>query len=223
MVVAAPLAEQLTERLKHEDVVCITASLDDYWSLLDELGEEPFPIECDIEYVSGQIRAQIGMAIDRHETIVANIISVLRAAFYTTPDIRVMGSNKLVYVPSFELATKPDVLVMKGESQLFPRKGQESGIINPYILVEVHSDSTYREDMPIKLRCYKQLDSVQHIIYLEQGVPFVSVYTKQQDSRHWLNEDFDTLDMAVTIGDVTLSMQDIYHKVVATNSSATNA
>lgn len=223
MVVADPLAEQITERLKNEDVVVITASLDEYWTLLDELGEEPFPIEYCIEYVNGQIVASEGVETDNHELIVANITSLLVRAFYNDLTIRVMSSNKVIYVPTCELAVKPDVLVMKGESQLFPRKGQESGIINPYLLVEVHSDSTERKDMHVKLRCYKQLESVQHIIYIEQGVPFVSVYTKQQDNRHWLNEDYDTLDMAVSIGEFTLSMQDIYHKVVMTTTSATNA
>ncbi|CAN5656894.1 hypothetical protein BH09BAC4_BH09BAC4_14990 [soil metagenome] len=222
MVVTAPLAEQITERLKNEEVVFITASLDEYWNVLDELGKEPFPVEYDIEYINGQIRAQIGMASDRHETIVANVISTLRAVFYDLPNTRVMGSNKLVYVPACELAVKPDVLVMSAESQLLPPKGQESGITNPYLLVEVHSDSTYREDMHVKLRCYKQLESVQYIIYIEQGVHFVSIYTKQQDSRHWLNEDYDTLDMAVSIGEFTISMKDIYHKVVM-NTRATNA
>ncbi|SFE99647.1 hypothetical protein [Spirosoma endophyticum] len=107
MVVTAPLAEQITERLKNEEVVFITASLDEYWNVLDELGEEPFPVEYDIEYLNGQIRAQIGMASDRHETIVANVISTLRAVFYDLPNTRIMGSNKLVYVPACELASSP--------------------------------------------------------------------------------------------------------------------
>ncbi|MFD2569569.1 Uma2 family endonuclease [Spirosoma soli] len=221
MVDTTSLAEQLKERLKNEPIVFIDASLDEYWSVLDELGEEPFPLEYDIEYINGQIRAQIGMASDRHETIVLNIGGILRTAFYDTPNIRVMGSNKLVYVPVCELAVKPDVLVMNAASQLFPRKGQESGIINPYMVVEVHSDSTYHEDMHVKLRCYKQLESVQYIIYIEQGVPFVSIYTKQQDSRHWLNEDYDQLDMVVQLDGIELPMKDIYHKVALT--SARNA
>ncbi|GAB3946618.1 hypothetical protein GCM10028805_17430 [Spirosoma harenae] len=214
MIATTSIATQIIERLKHDPVVFIPATLDEYWAVLDELSEEPFPLDYDIEYVNDQIRAQIGMASDKHETIVLNIGSALRTIFYDTPDLRVMGSNKLVYVPICELAVKPDVLVMKGESQLFPRKGQESGIINPYLLVEVHSESTYREDMHVKLRCYKQLQSVQHIIYVEQEVPFISVYTKQQDNRHWLNEDYTSLDMAVQIDTFTIPMQDIYHKVV---------
>lgn len=223
MIGTLSLAEQITERLKDEKVVFVTASIDEYWAVLAELSEKPLLMEYAIEYIDKQIRAQIGMASDNHEIVVANVIRVLGNAFYEMPTVRIMGSNKLVYVPACELAVKPDVLVMKGESQLFPRKGQEAGITNPYLLVEVHSDSTYREDIHVKLRCYKQLQSVQYIVYIEQGVSFVSVYTKQQDSRHWLNTDYDQLDMAVQIDDFSISMQDIYHKVVMNTNSAANA
>jgi hypothetical protein len=58
-----------------------------------------------------------------------------------------MGSAKTVYVPDCEMAFNPDALVMKGESLLFPRKRKVAGIINPYILVEIHSDSTEEFDM----------------------------------------------------------------------------
>ncbi|GAB4035072.1 Uma2 family endonuclease [Spirosoma gilvum] len=213
MVATASLVTQINERLKQEPEIFISATLDEYWTLLDELRDESLPLDYDIEYINGQIRARIGMASDRHETIVANTISVLRSIFYDMPDVRVMGSNKLVFVSDCELAVKPDVLVMKGESQLILRQGQEAGITNPYLLVEVHSDSTYRQDLSTKLRCYKQLESVQYIVYIDQRVHFVSVYTKQQDSRHWLNEDYDSLDMTVSLGDFAIPMKDIYHKV----------
>ena len=168
MVDTTSLAEQLRERLQQEPVVFIDASLDEYWTVLDEFGEESFPMEHDIEYINGQIRAQVGMASDKHETIVLNIGALLRTTFYDVPDVRVMGSNKTVYVAACEMAVKPDVLVMKGESVLFPRKSQEPSITSPCLLVEVHSDLTRQEDIGAKLRCYKRLESVQHIVYIEQ-------------------------------------------------------
>jgi Uma2 family endonuclease len=213
MVATTSIAAQIIERLNHEPVVFISATLDEYWTVLNELGNESIPLNYDIEYINGEIRAQIGMANDNHELIVTNISALLRSAYYQKSNIRVMGSNKLVYIPPCELAVKPDILVMREDSQLFPRKGQEAGITNPYLLVEVHSDSTYREDMHLKLRCYKQLESIQYIIYIEQETPFVSIYIKQQDSRHWLNDDYNTLDMAVQLDDFAIQMQDIYHKV----------
>ncbi len=213
MVATAPLAKQLIERLAHEEVVFIDATIDGYWNLLTEMDEQPSPFEYDIEYIKGRIRAKMSQASDSHETIVANMVALLRTFFYNDPAVRVMGSNKLVYVPACTLAVNPDVLVMQGESQLFQRHGQAAGITNPYILIEVHSDSTEKNDMFVKLRCYKLLESVQHIIYIDQHVANVSVFTKQLDMYHWLNEDFDQLDMDVRIGDITIPMQDIYHKV----------
>lgn len=213
MIGTTSLAEQLKERLQNEPIVFVDASLAEYWAVLDGLGEESFPMEYDIEYINGQIRAQSGIASDRHEVIVANIASLLRTAFYDIPDIRVMGSNKTVYITDCELAVKPDVLAVKGESSFCPRKGQEAGITNPYLLVEVHSDSTRGDDLFNKLSCCQQLNTVQYIVYVEQFRPLVSVYTKQQDNRHWLNEIYNRLDMAVRLGDAELLMQDIYHKI----------
>lgn len=208
MVATAPLAKQIIERLNQEEIVFIDATIDEYWNLADDLADAPY----DIEYIKGHIRAKMSQASDNHETIVANMIALLRTVFYNDPAMRVMGSNKLIYVPACTLAVNPDVLVMQGESQLFQRHGQASGITNPYILVEVHSDSTEKNDMFVKLRCYKLLESVQHIIYIDQHVANVSVYTKQLDMYHWLNEDFDQLDMNVSLGNFTIPMQDIYHK-----------
>lgn len=48
-------------------------------------------------------------------------------------------------------------------------------------------------------------------------------YMRQQNAHHWLNEDYATLDMAVSIGDFAIPMQDIYHKVAITTPGATNA
>ena len=148
-----------------------------------------------------------------------NIGALLRAVYYDKTDVRVMSSNKLVYVSPCSLSVNPDVLVMKGESQLFPRPGLPAGITDPYILIEVRSDSTEKNNFLVKLRCYKQLESVRHIVYIDQHIHNVSVYTRQQDAHHWLNEDYDTLDMAIAVDELTIPVQDIYHKVVLTRDT----
>ena len=207
------LAQQIVDRLQTEQEVLIRASLDEYWEVASEIGEENFPMEYDIEYIDGHIRARIEMATDFHELIVANLAGTLRTIFYDYPAVRVMGSNRTVYVEPCTMAVKPDLVVMNQPSDLFPRKGQEAGIKNPYILVEVFSDSTQKQDRNLKLRCYKQLDSVQYIIYVDQYLPYVSVYSKNGDVHHWFNDDYDSLDSVVTLGDIALPMRDIYHKV----------
>jgi len=210
MVSTVNLIESIVGRLGEEALVRIPASWDEYWTLLEEMEGEPYQIE----YINGEINAKMSQASDNHETIVMNIGAILGNAYYDKAEYRVMGSSKIIYVPDCDLATNPDVLVMKGESQLRPRAKKVAGIINPYLLVEIQSSLTEEKDLAFKLPCYKKLDSVQQIVYVDQNKPYISTYTKNQTIHHWFNDDYDTLDMMVKIDDFEISMKDIYHKVV---------
>lgn len=212
------LTDQILDQLETGASVRIKASLDDYWATLDDLAEEPILLQ----YSNHHIYAEMSQATDSHETIIANMIRFLGQAFYDQPDIRVMGSSKVVYVPDCVLATNPDVLVMKGESVLFPRKRRAAGIVNPYILVEVRSKSTSLVDEIQKLPCYKKLESVQHIIYVDQHRAYVTVYTKNHDVRHWFNDDYDDLSQMILLGDVALPMSEVYHKVLLSGFAPTS-
>ncbi len=212
MIAVASLSESIIERLEEERVISIPASLEEYWKVLEEMADEPYTLE----YINGEIKAKMSQASDNHETIVANILAILRNIYLEKEDYRAMGSAKTIYVPDCEMAFNPDALVMKGESLLFPRKRKVAGIINPYILVEIHSDSTEEFDMKKKLPCYKKLDSIHQIIYIEQNKPYITIYTKNQTIKHWFNDDSDDLNGTVKIDGIDVLMKDIYHKVILT-------
>ncbi len=212
MIAVVSLSESIMERLEQERIIFIPASLEEYWDVLEEMADEPYTIE----YINGEIKAKMSQASDNHETIVANILAILRQIYLEKEEYRAMGSAKTVYVPDCEMAFNPDALVMKGESILFPRKRKVAGIINPYILVEIHSDSTEEFDMKKKLPCYKKLDSIHQIIYIEQNTPYITIYTKNQDNQHWFNDDFDDLNGTVRIDGIDISLKEIYHKVILT-------
>jgi Uma2 family endonuclease len=160
------------------------------------------------------IRAKVNQESDNHGVILANIGAILRNIYLEKEEYKAMGSAKTIYVPDCEMAFNPDALVMKGESLLFPRKRKVAGIINPYILVEIHSDSTEEFDMKKKLPCYKKLESIHQIIYIEQNKPYITIYTKNQSIQHWFNDDFDDINGMVKIDGVNVLMKDIYHKVI---------
>jgi Uma2 family endonuclease len=210
MITVASLSESIMERLEEERVIFIPASLEEYWDILEEMADEPYTLE----YINGEIKAKMSQASDNHETIVANILAILRNIYLEKEEYKAMGSAKTIYVPDCEMAFNPDALVMKGESLLFPRRRKVAGIINPYILVEIHSDSTEEFDMKEKLPCYKKLESIHQIIYIEQSKPYITIYTKNQDNQHWFNDDFDDLNGIVKIDGVNIPMKEIYHKVI---------
>ena len=210
MIAVASLSESIVERLEEERVIYIPASLEEYWDVLEEMEDEPYTFE----YINGEIKAKMSQASDNHETIVLNIGAILRNIYLEKEEYKAMGSAKTVYVPDCEMAFNPDALVMKGESLLFPRKRKVAGIINPYILVEIHSDSTEEFDMKKKLPCYKKLDSIHQIIYIEQNKPYITIYTKNQNIQHWFNDDSDDINGTIKIDGVDILMKDIYHKVI---------
>ena len=210
MIAVASLSESIVERLEEERVISIPASLEEYWDVLEEMENEPYTLE----YINGEIKAKMSQASDNHETIVANILAILRNIYLEKEEYKAMGSAKTIYVPDCEMAFNPDALVMKGESLLFPRKRKVAGIINPYILVEIHSDSTEEFDMKKKLPCYKKLDSIHQIIYIEQNKPYITIYTKNQSNQHWFNDDSDDINGMIKIDGVDILMKDIYHKVI---------
>jgi Uma2 family endonuclease len=212
MIAVASLSESIVERLEEERVISIPASLEEFWDVLEEMEDEPYTLE----YINGEIKAKMSQASDNHETIVLNIGAILRNIYLEKEDYKAMGSAKTIYVPDCEMAFNPDALVMKGESLLFPRKRKVAGIINPYILVEIHSDSTEEFDMKKKLPCYKKLDSIHQIIYIEQNQPYITIYTKNQSNQHWFNDDSDDMNGTIKIDGVDVLMKDIYHKVILT-------
>ena len=89
----------------------------------------------------------------------------------------------------------------------------------PIVLIDVYTDWADDKNPSPTLRECKQLEWAKYIVLIYQGVPFVSVYTKQQDNRHWLNEDYDTLDMNIRLGDLSLSVRDVYHKINLTGAT----
>jgi Uma2 family endonuclease len=209
MTTTISLAETIMERLQTEASISIGASWEEYWELLAEMEDQPYVLE----YHDHEIHATMSQASDNHETIIANIASILRAIFYNLPEFRLMGSSKVVYIEECDKAVNPDALVVKGASNLMPRKGKATALTNPYLVVEVHADSTEDDDMKKKLPCYKKCGSVQQIVYIDQHSPAVSVYTKQGDAYHWLNEDADALHKTIQIAETDVLLAEIYHKV----------
>jgi Uma2 family endonuclease len=210
MELVATLSETIRERLKTERIVCVEATLDEYFDELDEIEKENFKIE----YAFETIFASMSQASEPHETIVANLIRLIGNAYVEKDDFRVLASGRIVFSPDCKQAYNPDAIVVKGETELFPRRKKIAAMTNPYLIVEVQSDSTNDIDIFEKLPCYKSFDSVMQIVYVAQRRPFVSVYTKNQDQLHWINEDYRSMEATVKVDGFEIAMKDIYRKIV---------
>lgn len=202
MVSAQDLRSGILECLKTEPVARIPASEEEYFAIAEQL---PFKIE----YHNSEI-ISIGLASYFHEIIVANWIFILRSIL---PDeFTVLGSNSGIQIPKFEGGYYlPDVMVVKGEPAFKPNSS--AIITNPYLIVEIHSPSTAQFDSDIKLPEYKQQESLQQIIYVNQDRAQVSSYRRTDQPNTWINQEFFNLEEVMQVEGQEVLIKDIYRKI----------
>jgi Uma2 family endonuclease len=204
MVLAQDLQSTILERLKTEAVVRIPASEVEYFAVADQL---PFKVE----YHNSEI-ITMGLASYWHEVLVMTIGGILQNVFAFSEEYTVLGSNAGVQIPKFEGGYYlPDVMVVKGEPVFKPNS--TAIITNPYLIVEIHSPATAQFDSDIKLPEYKQQDSLQQIIYVNQNRARVSSYRRTDQPNTWINQEFFSLEEVMQVEGQEVLIKDIYRKI----------
>ncbi len=198
--------------------VRVDASFEEYLNLAQD---------CDyrVQYSNGQIISFIeidpktnsimGEATVSHERLVARFIQFLANLFDAQgSNCQVLGSNVKIFIAEDHKAYNPDVAVVKGEAiekNYKYNKRTSTGIVNPYIIVEVLSDSTRRFDLSEKLREYQGIPSLEQIIFVEQGKLWASTYIRKSVNE-WRNITFDSTDAQIPVGEGFISLEKIYAK-----------
>ncbi len=81
----------------------------------------------------------------------------------------------------------------------------------PRLIVEVLSESTKNIDLSIKLEDYQKIPSLQEYVVVEQSAKFILVYRKKAQ---WKGQIYQGGDIYLESIDLTLSVADIYRRVV---------
>lgn len=203
MVAVDNLAEYLLAQIKTQDVVRVPASETEYLDLAPE-----FPGK--LEYYNGEIIA-MSLASALHELVVS-AINYLLFSYYRDKDFLVTSSNAGLQVPRPDGSYyQPDLMVTQGTWQF--KKGSKSIITNPYLLVEVMSPGTYKYDNEDKLPLYKDVPTLQYLVYAAQDRPYLTVYERTDKLDVWLNTDYKTIDSVAQLGELALPLREIYHKI----------
>ncbi|HZR39269.1 MAG TPA: Uma2 family endonuclease [Ktedonobacteraceae bacterium] len=176
-------------------------SLEEYWKLVEVFPERKY------EYVDGNIRMMTGGS-PAHGQIGARIAGLLDAALrgsecnVYSSDVAVRVAEQRLYYPDISVSCDPHDWTRK--------KALEA----PTVVVEVLSPTTERIDKSEKLEAYKQLPSIQEILFVDSQRHHVEHYHrigsyKWEDSSY-KSED-DVIDLASI--EVSLTVHDIYFKV----------
>ena len=162
------------------------------------------------EYFDGEIYAMTG-ASRKHNLIAGNIGGSLWQQLRGKP-CEVYPSDMRVRIPSANLYTYPDVVIVCGEPQF--EDAHVDTLLNPTLLVEVLSKSTASYDRSVKSGYYRTLPSLAEYLLVSQHEYHVAQHTKRKDGR-WLLADIRGPEGRVELPSVgcVLSLADVYEKV----------
>jgi len=164
------------------------------------------------EYHNGSIYAMAGGTLN-HALICGNIFGELRNALggknkkcitiNSEVKLRIEVKNSYVY---------PDTMVVCGDIEKAERKSD--AIKNPTVIVEVLSKSTAAYDRGDKFYLYRQIESLQEYILIEQEKAEIEVYTKKGDL--WQITRFTGMETNLILSslNVEIKLSEIYEDVV---------
>ncbi|MEN0045861.1 MAG: Uma2 family endonuclease [Bacteroidota bacterium] len=180
----------------------------------EEFLEREFNAEERHEYNNGKI-AVIAYASDNHELIVANVVREL-GNYAKDTDYRVYPSNRMLHVPEKARFYYADAMIVKGKSEFFNYKKKMKATLNPYVIIEVLSDSTEGKDRGEKWQAYRTIPSLKEYILIAQNQVYVEIFKKvlsEKGEELWLNESHEYIEKSISIADQAIPMAEIYRDV----------
>ena len=128
------------------------------------------------EFLDGEIYAMAG-GTPEHGILAMRLGALLAAQL--APGCRVASSDVKVSIRATGLSTYPDVSVICAPLDRDPRDA--NAITNPSLLAEVPSPSTEDYDRGDKLSHYKQVPSLEAVVFVSHGAPRVTVVERTTD------------------------------------------
>ena len=187
------------------------ASIDDYWNLLAEA-------QYRVDYYDHHVIAAMSYESDIHGQLATGFGFVLRSIFTDKKTYLVYNSNRPVYVEAYSGAGT-GVFNADGMVVSLPRQTHEyrpglSAETTPILLIEVLSPSTRGYDLGTKLPAYKQILSLQTILYVEQDKPDIMVMQREAPNR-WTETRLQTASESFMIAGTPVTLEQIYRGVDA--------
>jgi Uma2 family endonuclease len=148
------------------------------------------------EYYDGQMFAMSGGTFP-HVLTISNLSYSIRNAL-SGRGCRVLSSDLRVRA-SGSAYCYPDVAVVC-ETPRFA-DDQKDTLLNPTVLVEVLSKSTWAYDRGIKFAQYRKIESLQEYVLVWQSEPHIEVYQRGPGSE-WILREFAGIDAVAHLSSV---------------------
>ena len=193
------LSDEQVEQLEAGNLVTIPASWEEFEEFLAETDYR-------VEYHNEQIIIR-GLARFIHEVLVSRITYFL-VGFYLGKSFYVAGSNVGLRRDGKRRHYNGDAVVVKNQPIFQP--GSDSIITNPYLIVEVLSESTLNYDLGVKRRVYEQMETVQEIIFVDPFEQHVRVCKRTDKPNTWLETTYSQPDELASIDGFQIQLSEIF-------------
>lgn len=159
------------------------------------------------EYIDGQMVAMAGGTLN-HALISSNLVGELRSRLLE-PDCRVFGSDMRIRTSPSGIYTYADAVVGCGRLEV-----ADNTLTNPALIAEVLSDSTEAYDRGRKFGWYRQIESLQDYILVDQNKALIEHFHKVRQG-DWRMRDYGSLNAAFRIDslEITIPASEIYRGV----------
>ncbi|HMQ48129.1 MAG TPA: Uma2 family endonuclease [Saprospiraceae bacterium] len=169
--------------------------------------------ECEyrLEYDQREMISIMGFASEKHENLVIAIAFVLRTLL-GTKDFQFYASNLALHIPGGQKRYfNADLTVVKGKSERKQLKGNMYAISNPVLLVEVLSPSTYSYDLANKASAYREIPSLQQLLFVDSESTHLISQSRQENSNKWtLIEYKDKADQVSLFNGAAFELGQLY-------------
>lgn len=163
------------------------------------------------EYHNGSVFALAGGTLE-HGTICGNIFGEIRSGLRSLDsNCRAFTSEVKISIPQDNSFVYPDAMVVCGD--LETSEQAPNAIKNPTVIVEVLSKSSSNYDRGDKFHKYRQLQSLNEYVIIEQEKPMVDTFERKGDL--WKITRYESLDAVLEIKSLGLQIRlsEIYRDV----------
>lgn len=206
--------EELMSLVDADGYYRFPATVDEYWNVLEQA-------QYRTDYYDHHIIATMSYESDIHSRIANRFATLLTNIYDLLPGFVVYNSNRPVYVEAFSEAGtgrsagavfNADGMVVALLRQTHEYRPGMSAETTPVLLIEVLSPSTRSYDFGTKLPAYKQIPSLQMILYVEPDKPEVIVMERQAPNR-WTETRLQAAEDEFYVAETALTLQQVYQGV----------
>ncbi len=203
-----PLTYEELVKIAGNELVRAPATFDEYWHFIGQA-------EFRADFYQDEI-ITMSYENEHHSDVMMDFAYLLQQAFpRNTRKFKVHNSNRPIYVGNFSSdhsVFNPDGSVIAQPAKHFEHSPGMNAETTPVLLFEVLSKSTRSYDFGVKLPLYKQIPTLNTIVYIETKKRSVLVI-KRKNKNSWIETEYTKEADTFMINDFLFSLKDIYFQL----------